>query len=89
MHECILLSVLAIAASNALLLCCLHEFFSFRGQIENDEYPLKYWRTYAAKLAFVIVFEVTLINLVQCDNVACHFFVYSMLSFSLVLYLTN
>ena len=31
----------------------------FRGQVEEDgSYPLKYWRLWTAKLAFIIVFEV-------------------------------
>ena len=38
------------------VLCLVHRF---RGQVEADgELPLKYYRTIASKLAFVILFEV-------------------------------
>lgn len=36
-------------------------FYSFRGQVTPDnEFPLPYWRVLTVKLAFVLLFEVTL-----------------------------
>ena len=39
--------------------CSIFSLCRFRGQVEEDgSYPLKYWRLWTAKLAFIIVFEV-------------------------------